>query len=129
MHPPALIYGLDIETDTSVDGLDPAESPVVTVALSTPAGDEVFAGPEADMLAALDARIRRLEPGVLATWNGAAFDGTARPMAPRGRVIVIVSYERDRLPHDQTRDRSPAARHCPARAGVGRRRAAASEVP
>lgn len=74
MHPTALIYGLDIETDTSVDGLDPAVSPVVTVALSTPAGDEVFTGPEADMLAALDARIRVLEPGVLATWNGAAFD-------------------------------------------------------
>ena len=74
MRPPALIYGLDIETDTSVDGLDPAVSPVVTVALSTPTADEVFVGPEAEMLAALDARLRALEPGVIATWNGAAFD-------------------------------------------------------
>jgi DNA polymerase elongation subunit (family B) len=74
MHPPALIYGLDIETDTSVDGLDPTVSPVVSVALSTPAADEVFAGPEADLLAALDARVRTLEPGVIATWNGGAFD-------------------------------------------------------
>jgi DNA polymerase elongation subunit (family B) len=68
------IYGLDIETDTSVDGLDPAVAPVVTVALSTPAGDEVFSGPERPLLAALDEALRALPPGVLATWNGAAFD-------------------------------------------------------
>lgn len=74
MRRPARIYGLDIETDTSVDGLDPAVSPVVTVALSTPAGDEVFAGDEATILAALDRRLRTLAPGVLATWNGAVFD-------------------------------------------------------
>jgi DNA polymerase elongation subunit (family B) len=68
------IYGLDIETDTTVDGLDPAVSPVVTVALSSATADTIFAGPEADLLAALDARLRALQPGVLATWNGAAFD-------------------------------------------------------
>jgi DNA polymerase elongation subunit (family B) len=71
---PALIYGLDIETDTTIDGLDPAVSPVVTIALSTPAVDEVFTGREPDLLAALDARLRALPPGVIATWNGAAFD-------------------------------------------------------
>jgi DNA polymerase elongation subunit (family B) len=70
----APIYGLDIETDTTVDGLDPAVSPVVTVALSTPATDEVFVGPEADLLAAVDRRLGQLGPGVIATWNGAAFD-------------------------------------------------------
>jgi DNA polymerase elongation subunit (family B) len=74
MDHPGPIYGLDIETDTSVDGLDPAVSPVVTVALSGPAGDEVFAGAERDLLAALDEALRALPPGVLATWNGAAFD-------------------------------------------------------
>jgi DNA polymerase elongation subunit (family B) len=68
------IYGLDIETDTTVDGLDPASSPVVTAALSTPTGDEVFVGTEAAIIAALDARLRGLPPGVVATWNGAAFD-------------------------------------------------------
>jgi DNA polymerase elongation subunit (family B) len=68
------IYGLDIETDTRVDGLDPAVAPVVTVALSTPAGDEVFTGPERPLLAALDDALAALTPGVLATWNGAAFD-------------------------------------------------------
>ena len=33
--PPPAVYGLDIETDTTVSGLDPAVSPVVTVALAT----------------------------------------------------------------------------------------------
>jgi DNA polymerase elongation subunit (family B) len=74
MQGPAPFYGLDIETDTTVDGLDPAVSPVVTVALSTPAADEVFAGTEHDILVALDARLRALPPGVIATWNGAVFD-------------------------------------------------------
>jgi DNA polymerase elongation subunit (family B) len=69
-----LIYGLDIETDTTIDGLDPVVAPVVTAALSTPTADEVFVGPEADLIAALDARLRALAPGVIATWNGAAFD-------------------------------------------------------
>lgn len=68
------VYGLDIETDTSVDGLDPARSAVLTVALSLPGVDEVFAGPEPELLTALDGRLADLDPGVLATWNGAAFD-------------------------------------------------------
>lgn len=68
------IYGLDIETDTTVDGLDPAVAPVMAVALSTPAGDEVFDGAEHDLLQAVDERLARLAPGIIATWNGAAFD-------------------------------------------------------
>jgi uncharacterized protein YprB with RNaseH-like and TPR domain len=68
------IYGLDIETDTSVDGLDPSRSAVLTVALSQPGVDEVFSGPEPDLLAELDERLADIEPGVIATWNGAAFD-------------------------------------------------------
>ncbi|HEX6166241.1 MAG TPA: hypothetical protein VFZ30_05630 [Acidimicrobiales bacterium] len=74
MRGAARFYGLDIETDTAIDGLDPAVSPVVAAALSTPEGDEVFTGPEAGILAALDRRLRALPAGVLATWNGAAFD-------------------------------------------------------
>jgi DNA polymerase elongation subunit (family B) len=70
----AVVYGLDIETDTTVDGLDPAIAPVVTVALSSPGFDEVFSGSEAGLLFDLDQRLAELEPGVLATWNGAAFD-------------------------------------------------------
>jgi len=68
------IYGLDIETDTTVDGLDPAVASVVTVALAGPGYEEVFTGPEDVLLAELDERLDELEPGVIATWNGAAFD-------------------------------------------------------
>lgn len=68
------VYGLDIETDTTVDGLDPAVAAVVTVALVGPLTEEVFTGPEHRLLTDLDNRMRELEPGVLATWNGAAFD-------------------------------------------------------
>jgi uncharacterized protein YprB with RNaseH-like and TPR domain len=68
------VYGLDIETDTSVDGLDPAASAVLTVALSQDGIDEIFTGPEPELLVDLDHRLRELAPGVLATWNGAAFD-------------------------------------------------------
>lgn len=68
------VYGLDIETDTTLDGLDPARSAVVTAALSQDGVDEVFTGPEPRLLAELDDRLGSLEPGVVATWNGAAFD-------------------------------------------------------
>lgn len=69
-----VVYGLDIETDTTVDGLDPAVAPVVTVALSNPVYDEVFSGREDRILWELDTRLGELEPGLIATWNGAAFD-------------------------------------------------------
>jgi uncharacterized protein YprB with RNaseH-like and TPR domain len=69
------LYGLDIETDTSADGLDPGVARVVAVAVSSAsAGDVVLTGPEAGVLAALDAHLADLEPGVLVTWNGGAFD-------------------------------------------------------
>ncbi len=72
------IYGLDIETDTTIDGLDPAVAAVVAVALSTPEGDEVLVGDGPDdergLFLALDKLLAGLPPGVLATWNGAVFD-------------------------------------------------------
>jgi DNA polymerase elongation subunit (family B) len=68
------VYGLDIETDTTIDGLDSSVAPVVTVALSHDSYDEVFSGDELSILARLDRRLAELDPGVLATWNGAAFD-------------------------------------------------------
>ena len=68
------VYGLDIETDTTENGLDPAVAPVVTVALASPGYEETFVGPEHVMLAEVDERLAQLEPGVIATWNGAAFD-------------------------------------------------------
>ncbi|QGG94737.1 3'-5' exonuclease [Actinomarinicola tropica] len=68
------VYGLDIETDTTVDGLDPGVARILTVALSSDGLDELFTGPEPELLAELDARLASIEPGVIATWNGAAFD-------------------------------------------------------
>ena len=68
------MYGLDIETDTTIDGLDPAVAPIVAAALSTPAGDAVLTGSERSIFLDLDARLHALPPGVIATWNGAVFD-------------------------------------------------------
>jgi hypothetical protein len=68
------VYGLDIETDTTVDGLDPAVARILTVALSSEDVDELFIGDEPSLLSELDDRLYSLPPGVIATWNGAAFD-------------------------------------------------------
>ena len=68
------VYGLDIETDTTENGLDPRVASVVTVALATPGYEAVFTGREDVLLYDLDQSLRSLEPGVIATWNGAAFD-------------------------------------------------------
>lgn len=70
-------YGLDIETDTTVNGLDPTQAEIVAIALTMPYtsdGDVVLTGPEAQMLTDLDRLLLELPPGVLVTWNGAAFD-------------------------------------------------------
>lgn len=68
------VYGLDIETDTTVDGLDPGVARILTVALSSDHLDELFTGDEASLLRELDERLAAIEPGVIATWNGASFD-------------------------------------------------------
>lgn len=68
------IYGLDIETDTRRRGHDPAVASITRIGLSGHNFDEVFTGPEPDLLHALDDRLSRLSPGVLATWNGSVFD-------------------------------------------------------
>jgi hypothetical protein len=83
MHPPAAapprsrpsVYGLDIETDTSVDGLDPSVARIIAVAVAGPGGVRVFDDrDEALLLDRVDWHLASLEPGVLATWNGGAFD-------------------------------------------------------
>jgi hypothetical protein len=68
------VYGLDIETDTTVDGLDPGVARILTIALSSDAVDELFTGDESSLLQELDDRLASIEPGVIATWNGASFD-------------------------------------------------------
>ena len=72
--PDAPHYGLDIETDTTIDGLDPTTSPVVAVAVSTVRGDTVLTGAEADILRGLDELLLSMPPGVIVTWNGSSFD-------------------------------------------------------
>ncbi|HEX2578589.1 MAG TPA: hypothetical protein VHK88_19760 [Aquihabitans sp.] len=84
---PPQIYGLDIETDTTRDGLDPAVASVRTVALSGRTFDEVFIGDEAGLLRALDQRLAALPAGVLATFNGATFDLPF--IADRARLLGI----------------------------------------
>ena len=68
------VYGLDIETDTTVDGLDPAVAPIVAVAVATGDEDHVLLGTEAGLLRRLDELVASLPAGLLVTWNGAAFD-------------------------------------------------------
>jgi DNA polymerase elongation subunit (family B) len=68
------VYGLDIETDTTTDGLDPDRSAVVAIALVGPDGSHLFDGTESESLTALDETLRELPTGIVATWNGAAFD-------------------------------------------------------
>ena len=83
----ASIYGLDIETDNTEDGLDPAVASVRAVALSGRTFDELYVGDEIDILRALDARLARLPIGVVATWNGSAFDLPF--LADRARILGV----------------------------------------
>jgi hypothetical protein len=69
-----LLYGLDIETDTTVNGLDPSVSSIVAVSLSTEEDNVTFTGPEKKLLRSLDRHLKRMPPGVLVTWNGSGFD-------------------------------------------------------
>jgi DNA polymerase elongation subunit (family B) len=72
---PAPVYGLDIETDTATDGLDPRVGRTLCIGLSGPGGELVLAHhDERSLLVELDTWLADLTPGVLATWNGAAFD-------------------------------------------------------
>jgi DNA polymerase elongation subunit (family B) len=76
--PPAVpgrpLYGLDIETDTTVDGLDPDRSSIVAVAVSGDGVDEVITGDESEVIAGVDQLLASLPDGVLITWNGTRFD-------------------------------------------------------
>ncbi len=83
---PVPLYGLDIETDTTIDGLDPSCAAVVAVGLATPDRDEVFLGDETDILTRVDRRLAELAPGVVVTWNGGSFDLPF--LAARARVTA-----------------------------------------
>lgn len=68
------IYGLDIEADTTVNGLDPAVAPLEAIALVGPDLSVVIRGSEAQMLHELDDLLAQVSPGVIITWNGSSFD-------------------------------------------------------
>jgi len=72
--PTSRLYGLDIETDTTIDGLDPQVSPIVAVAVATDEGTTVLLGDEPDILRRLEQTLDALPAGVIVTWNGAGFD-------------------------------------------------------
>ena len=71
---PPPLYGLDIETDTTIDGLDPAVAAVVAVAITGADFELVFDGSESEILTRTDEALAGLSPGVIVTWNGASFD-------------------------------------------------------
>jgi len=72
---PPPLYGVDIETDTAVDGLDPHVGRVLAVAVADDEGVEVVTDhDEAALLRRLDADLAERPAGVLVTWNGARFD-------------------------------------------------------
>lgn len=105
----APIYGLDIETDNTEDGLDPAVAGVRAVALSGRSFDELFVGDEPDVLRQLDQRLAELPPGVLATWNGGAFDLPF--LADRARLVDVDLGLRLRLDRRLTLQRAPLPGH------------------
>ena len=73
--PMPLLVGLDIETDTTVDGLDPHVGRVLAVAVAITDRVTVFDDPdERLLLARVDGFLAGLEPGVVVTWNGGGFD-------------------------------------------------------
>jgi DNA polymerase elongation subunit (family B) len=88
------VYGLDIETDTTIDGLDPQVGRILAVAVADTEGEAVFTGPEPTLLAAVDAHLADLDAGVIVTWNGARFDlpylatRSARLGCPLGLELV-----------------------------------------
>ncbi|HEY4377389.1 MAG TPA: hypothetical protein VGM93_09530 [Acidimicrobiales bacterium] len=110
------VYGLDIETDTTINGLDPAVARVVTVALSGADFDDVFSGPEGDLLVELDRALASLPDGVIATWNGAAFDLPF--IADRARLLGVHLGLRLRLDRTMTLRRSPLPGHAGAYRGA-----------
>ena len=112
----AAIYGLDIETDNTQDGLDPAVASVRAVALSASGFEELFVGDEADLLRALDERLAELPVGVVATWNGSAFDLPF--LADRARILGVPLGLKLRLDRRLTLHRAPLPGHAGAyRAG------------
>jgi DNA polymerase elongation subunit (family B) len=84
------IYGLDIETDTAINGVSPHESSVISAAVASADASvcKVFdASSEYALLEELLSCLEGLEPGVVVTWNGSGFDLAF--LAERMRIIGL----------------------------------------
>jgi DNA polymerase elongation subunit (family B) len=72
-----VIYGLDIETDTTIDGRNPRVSRIVAAALVPVEGDALVLRhqDEGELISALIEQTATLVPNdVVCTWNGSGFD-------------------------------------------------------
>ncbi len=87
MQQQANFYGLDIETDTRTDPVDPTVAAITTVAISGRSLEREFRGDEVTILSELDEFLAALAPGVLATWNGSTFDLPF--IADRARLLGV----------------------------------------
>lgn len=68
-------YGVDIETDTTANGLDPSVAEIVSIALWSPDVSEVIAGgTECERIERFVELLDSLPDGVAVTWNGSVFD-------------------------------------------------------
>lgn len=81
------IYGIDIETDRSRGTIDPSLAPIRAIGLSIRDAEHTFTGDETSILRELDERLAELQPGILATWNGAIFD--LPYIADRARLVGV----------------------------------------
>lgn len=81
------VYGIDIEIDTTAEAVDPAIAAIRSVAVSGRNFDDLFTGPEAEIISAVDQRLAQLPPGVLASWNGSVFDLPF--IAERARLVGV----------------------------------------
>ncbi|MEM8706799.1 MAG: ribonuclease H-like domain-containing protein [Actinomycetota bacterium] len=131
----APLIGLDIETDTTIDGLDPRQSAVLAVAVSGAGHDVVIDGPdESSILRRVDELLASIPHGILVTWNGSGFDlpFIAARAAVLGLSLGLVTRHDPRMPgrHDplpgepgRVRGRWHALRHLdgyqPYRSDVG----------
>ena len=110
------LIGLDIETDTTIDGLDPRQSSVLAVAISGGGIEAVLDGPdERSVLMETDRLLAPIEAGVLVTWNGSGFDLPF--IATRARILGLS------LGLITRHDPSIAGRHDPLPGEPGRVRA------
>lgn len=71
---PEYVYALDIESDTTINGLDPRVAAITSIALADAEETAVFTGEEREILLDTQAWLSDRPAGLLTTWNGAVFD-------------------------------------------------------